>query len=248
MNGKFLRSIHAVILEGPAGCGKTFLSEKVAGELGLQYLYYQAHAWSTAEDLVEGLDVPSIVLQQGENVRKMGKLVEAALLSQQGGVLLCLDEWDKGSPKLDALLLDFLQSGRIFYGGRELRANLSLLYCYVITNKERELADPLKSRCYHLEMGAPKEADIQVYLEMLGCSRAMGKNLQMVVRNSCVAGYVPSYRDFKKVWDLIQCQVETLDEVVEILRLSLGRKFHLSSFTSQWGNIKSELKLKGGKR
>ena len=95
---------------------------------------------------------------------KPGCLLRAVFKSQQSGCVLILDEWDKAPERVDALLLEFLQNGRV-YGqfGEVWQADLSRLIVVITSNGIRELSEPLLRRVFRYEMQylpANIEADI----------------------------------------------------------------------------------------
>lgn len=135
-------------LFGPAGAGKTFLAETLARVEGAEIFFFQCFPGTREEDLlikilpaedtVSGVKLYDGVIMQACQAVKAGKLA-----------YLILDEWDKTRPSADSFLLDFLQSGRVNYNGRQLQLSTeerSLLRVFVTMNDERELSEPLLRR------------------------------------------------------------------------------------------------------
>jgi MoxR-like ATPase len=151
------------LCEGPPGTGKTALAEVIAKALGptrAAYQYYLCHAWTTDEDLFVGIDVAEAVAGRAERVSRPGflQLVAEASLSGRWSVA-CLDELDKAPERVDALLLDFLQNGRVpVGGGRVLQADLSRVIFFVTTNRMRPLAEALQRRLFRLGFTTLPEA------------------------------------------------------------------------------------------
>lgn len=104
----------AVLLEGVPGSRKTAFGEAVASALGAALVYGLLHEWSGPEDLFHGINVGAVVRGEGD-VEEPGVLLQATQLSQTGQVVLLLDEVDKASPAVEALLLDWLQSEGSYY-------------------------------------------------------------------------------------------------------------------------------------
>jgi len=142
-----------LLLEGLPGVGKTFLAESSAKVIEANYLYYLCHSWTDDQELFAGIDVPAVVSGDTDNVRQLGILAQAALSSQKGMTVLCLDELDKTSDKVESLLLDFLQSGKVpVKPGEFLQANLENLLVFITSNNLRELTDPLLRRVRRVKM------------------------------------------------------------------------------------------------
>lgn len=150
--------VRAVRLTGPAGSGKTFLGEvtaKVMSEAtGVKHkpFYFQATRNMAEDEMFFGI-IPG---EAGENFQRYeGVLLEATRKSNEQPVVLVLDEWDKARPQADAMLLDFLQSGRISHPACRVNGRSENLIVFVCTNDERELSEPLQRRCAALELGHP---------------------------------------------------------------------------------------------
>jgi len=64
-----------------------------------------------------------------------------------------IDELDKAPERVDALLLDFLQNGRVpIRPGEHIQADLDSLYVLITSNDMREISDPLMRRARRLWM------------------------------------------------------------------------------------------------
>lgn len=150
--------VRAIRLTGPAGSGKTFLGEvtaKVMTEATGQYhqpFYFQATRNMAEDEMYFGI-LPG---EDGGNFERYeGVLLEATRKSMELPIVLVLDEWDKARPQADAMLLDFLQSGRISHPACRIDGQSDNLIVFVCTNDERELSEPLQRRCAALELGHP---------------------------------------------------------------------------------------------
>lgn len=141
---------------GPPGCGKTRKAELAAAperdpsgrNRAGTVVYHLCHAWTDTDELFVGVDVAAAVAGDAEAVRQEGVLTRAATLSRSGRVVLVLDELDKAPERAEALLLDFLQSGRVpVRPGVHLTADLENIETYITSNNSRPLSDPLLRRC-----------------------------------------------------------------------------------------------------
>lgn len=105
--------VRALLLEGPPGCGKTSFGDVIAEQLRATLVYCLCHSWTDDAELFVGVDVAAAVAGEADHVRQPGVLARAAELSHSGPVVVVIDELDKAPERVDALLLDVLQTGRV---------------------------------------------------------------------------------------------------------------------------------------
>lgn len=158
-------SARALLVTGAPGTGKTALAEAIAREHGGHFIYALLHSWSGADDLFAGVNVQAAVAGDAERVHQPGVLALAAEASHSHElVVVCLDELDKAPESVEALLLDWLQSGRVpVRPGEHLQTRLDRVLVVITSNGARPHTDALLRRCRRLRM-QPMPAEIRVEL------------------------------------------------------------------------------------
>ena len=180
----------ALLLEGPPGAGKSALAGAVARATGRRLIVYQAHAWSDADELFVGVDVGSAVAGEAASVRQDGVLAVAARASHEGaGCVLLIDELDKAQERAEALLLDWLQSGRVPVApGRHLSTRPSGCLVLITSNAAREHSAALADRVGRVWMDPlPVEVQVRLMAERSGHPEGLVRALWAVARDTAAA-------------------------------------------------------------
>lgn len=178
----------ALFLEGAPGTGKTFLGECLAKGQEWPLVFIQCHSWISDQELFEGIDVAAAVAGDADSVRRDGALLAAAKASLQGRVVLIVDEIDKAPERVDALLLDFLQSGRVPSEGGVVEANLNNLLVMITSNRVREVHPALLRRCRRLQMAPlPNETFDRLVSERAEVGLALARQIRRVCQGATAA-------------------------------------------------------------
>jgi MoxR-like ATPase len=183
-----------ILVEGPAGVGKTELGKVLAGALGLELIRLQCY---------EGLDEAK-ALYEWEYAKqllytqilkdKIGEVVEGAKTLQQAverisqeddvffsdrfllprpllrallspqPIVLLIDEIDKSDTEFEAFLLEVLSDFQVSVPELGTLKAKHIPLVVLTSNNSREMSDALKRRCLHLYLDFP---DVQREMEII---------------------------------------------------------------------------------
>ena len=176
-----------VLVEGPAGVGKTELAKVVSAALGRQMIRLQCYeGLDEAKALYEWEYSKQLLYTQilkdkvAETIAGAGSLTEAAdrvgaedsvffssrfivprplmqAITSELPALLLIDEVDKSDPEFEAFLLEILSDFQVTIPEIGTIKATTLPLVFLTSNDAREMSDALKRRCLHLWIDYPSE-------------------------------------------------------------------------------------------
>jgi len=198
------RLIKPVLVEGPAGTGKTQLGKTVAEALGARLIRLQCY---------EGLDESKALYewnyrkqllriqagQAGDDAHVDWHELEGDIFSDEflltrplleairatEPVVLLIDEVDRVEVETEALLLEVLSEYQVSIPELGTLAATQLPMVFLTSNNTRELSEALKRRCLYLHIGYPDvERERAIVLSRVpGVSTALATRIAEVVRS-----------------------------------------------------------------
>ncbi|MRR17440.1 MAG: MoxR family ATPase [Deltaproteobacteria bacterium] len=174
-----------VLIEGPAGVGKTELAKAVSRSLDRELIRLQCYEgldeakalyeWEYAKQLLYTQMVKDRI---NDIICSTGTLAEAVdqiaaqedaffsdrfiqprpllmAISSAKPVVLLLDEVDKSDPEFEAFLLELLSDFQVSIPELGTRKAINIPFVLLTSNNYRDMSDALKRRCVHLYIDYP---------------------------------------------------------------------------------------------
>ncbi len=180
-------TVRTLLLEGPPGCGKSFLAKSLAKVSGAELMCLSCFRGMNLQNLIEApstLALASAMTGKGggdpAEVMHLGALSKAFLASQSRPVILLVDEIDKVDSAIDTFFLGPIQDGRIWLESRPpIEANLQNLVLIFTKNFERPLNDALLRRVQPVRMQY-MDSSLEIAVLSPHCPERLVQNLVRV--------------------------------------------------------------------
>ena len=152
-------NVKSLLLEGPPGCGKSYLAKSLAKITGAELMCLSCFKGMNLQHLIEQPSTLAMVNAMAgkettqEQLLNLGILSKAYLKSQTHPVILLIDEIDKVESAIDTFFLGPIQDARIWLESRApIDANTDNLLIVLTKNFERSLGDALMRRVHPMRM------------------------------------------------------------------------------------------------
>ncbi|MEM3586016.1 MAG: MoxR family ATPase [Candidatus Jordarchaeaceae archaeon] len=173
-----------ILVEGPAGCGKTYLGVCTAKMFGFPLIRLQCYEGILPEQSIYEWNYHKQLLRiQMNHLRDNDGGSEKSIFSEEyllerplltalksPEAVLLIDEIDKADEQFEAFLLELLGERQITIPelGTVRAPENQRLITILTSNSSRELSEPLKRRCLHLYLDYPPR-ELEKRIILLNC-------------------------------------------------------------------------------
>ncbi|MBC7229883.1 MAG: MoxR family ATPase [Actinobacteria bacterium] len=174
-----------ILVEGPAGVGKTDLGKVTAAALGREFIRLQCYEgldeakslyeWEYSKQLLYTQILKDVLAEELAGARNLAEAVERVArqdevffsrkfivprpllraITSEEPALLLIDEVDKSDPEFEAFLLEMLSDFQVSIPELGTISARHIPMVVLTSNNARELSDALKRRCLHLYIDFP---------------------------------------------------------------------------------------------
>jgi MoxR-like ATPase len=174
-----------VLVEGPAGVGKTDLGKVTAAALGREFIRLQCYEgldeakslyeWEYSKQLLYTQILKDVLAEELADARSLSEAVERVArqdevffsrkfivprpllkaITSEEPALILIDEVDKSDPEFEAFLLEILSDFQVSIPELDTLRAEHIPMVVLTSNNARELSDALKRRCLHLFIDFP---------------------------------------------------------------------------------------------
>lgn len=164
--------VRAALLVGSPGTGKTLFGECFAKGRRAEHYFIPCHPWLSHEEVNQGVDVGRVAVgvEHADEAYLDGQLLRAVKASHKHDVVVTLDEVEKAGTRFYALILDFLQHGRVPDARHHMhQADLRRLFVVLTANEEGEIPEAVQRRCFRVKMEfLPEGVEADILKKMTG--------------------------------------------------------------------------------
>ena len=204
-----------LLIEGPAGTGKTFLAKTLSSLLNLELIRLQCHEGIDEDKAVYEWNYKKQLLsiqssEKNENLFDEKYLIKRPILSALTNIessIFLIDEIDRSDEEFEALLLEILAENQVTIpefgtiNGSDNRVTI------LTSNSTRELSDALRRRCIYYYLDFPSidieskvlmnsidkldEDDAKKYASLISFVRSLSLNKIPSLINEKYNGLIP---------------------------------------------------------